>query len=60
MQSREVLKIYRMEQRKALDTNLYTTPEIERIGRVAMDLARKRRNKVTSVEKANVMMSGAA
>jgi len=44
--------------KKGFDTNLYTTPEIERIGRVAMDLARKRRNKVTSVEKANVMMSG--
>ena len=44
--------------RKGYDTNLYTTPEIERIGRVAMDLARKRRGKVTSVEKANVMMSG--
>ncbi len=44
--------------RKGFDTNLYTTPEIERIGRVAMDLARKRRGKVTSVEKANVMMSG--
>ena len=40
------------------ELNLYTTPEIERIGRVAMDLARKRRKKVTSVEKANVMMSG--
>jgi 3-isopropylmalate dehydrogenase len=44
--------------KKGYDTNLYTTPEIERIGRVAMDLARKRNNKVTSVEKANVMMSG--
>ncbi|MBM85385.1 MAG: 3-isopropylmalate dehydrogenase [Rhodospirillaceae bacterium] len=44
--------------KKGFDTNLYTTPEIERIGRVAIDLARKRRGKVTSVEKANVMMSG--
>jgi 3-isopropylmalate dehydrogenase len=44
--------------KKGYDTNLYTTPEIERIGRVAMDLARKRSGKVTSVEKANVMMSG--
>ena len=40
------------------DTNLYTTPEIERIGRVAFDMARARNGKVTSVEKANVMMSG--
>ena len=44
--------------KRGFDTQAYTTPEIERIGRVAFDLARKRRNKVTSVEKANVMMSG--
>ncbi len=44
--------------KKGYDTNLYTTPEIERIGRVAFDLARKRNGKVTSVEKANVMLSG--
>ena len=45
-------------EKKGYDTNLYTTSEIERIGRVAIDLSRKRRGKVTSVEKANVMMSG--
>ena len=44
--------------KKGYDTNLYTTPEIERIGRVAFDLAKARNGKVTSVEKANVMMSG--
>ena len=44
--------------KRGFDTQAYTTPEIERIGRVAFDLARKRGNKVTSVEKANVMMSG--
>ena len=44
--------------RKGYDTNLYTTPEIERVGRVAFDLARKRQGRLTSVEKANVMMSG--
>jgi 3-isopropylmalate dehydrogenase len=44
--------------KRGFDTQAYTTPEIERIGRVAFDLARKRRGKVTSVEKANVMMSG--
>ena len=38
--------------------SLYTTPEIERIGRVAFDMAKARNGKVTSVEKANVMMSG--
>ena len=46
------------ELKKGYDTNLYTTPEIERIGRVAFDMARARNGKVTSVEKANVMMSG--
>ncbi|HEY9567596.1 MAG TPA: 3-isopropylmalate dehydrogenase [Thalassobaculum sp.] len=44
--------------KRGFDTQAYSTPEIERIGRVAFDLARKRRSKVTSVEKANVMMSG--
>ncbi|HLJ72000.1 MAG TPA: isocitrate/isopropylmalate family dehydrogenase, partial [Roseiarcus sp.] len=37
---------------------VYDTYEIERISRVAFDLARKRRNKVTSSEKRNVMKSG--
>ena len=46
------------ETKKGYDTNLYTTPEIERIGRVAIDLAKARNAKVTSVEKANVMLSG--
>ena len=45
-------------QRKGYDTNAYSTPEIERIGRVAFDLARKRDGRVMSVEKSNVMMSG--
>ena len=45
-------------QKKGFDTNLYTTWEIERIGRVAFDLAKLRNKKVTSVEKSNVMMSG--
>ena len=44
--------------KKGYDTNLYTTPEIQRIGRVAFDLAKKRDSKVTSVEKSNVMLSG--
>ncbi len=43
---------------RAVDTQLYTTGEIERIARVAFDLARKRRNKVSSAEKSNVMKSG--
>ena len=45
-------------QQRAIDTQVYDTYEIERIGRVAFDLARKRRNKVTSAEKRNVMKSG--
>ena len=45
-------------QKKGYDTNAYSTREIERIGRVAFDLARKRDGRITSVEKSNVMMSG--
>ncbi|MDW8123722.1 MAG: 3-isopropylmalate dehydrogenase [Geminicoccaceae bacterium] len=45
-------------QKRAVDTQVYTTGEIERIARVAFELARKRKNKVTSVEKANVMYTG--
>jgi 3-isopropylmalate dehydrogenase len=45
-------------QKRGVDTQSYETYEIERIGRVAFDLARKRRNKVTSCEKHNVMKSG--
>src|SRR6187399_79924 len=45
-------------QKRAVDTQVYDTYEIERIGRVAFELARKRKNKVTSMEKRNVMKSG--
>jgi 3-isopropylmalate dehydrogenase len=45
-------------QKRAIDTQVYDTYEIERIARVAFDLAKKRRNKVTSMEKRNVMKSG--
>lgn len=41
----------------AFDTEMYTVPEIERIARVAFDSARKRKKKVTSVDKANVLES---
>jgi 3-isopropylmalate dehydrogenase len=44
--------------RRGVNTQVYTTPEIIRVGRVAFELARKRNNKVCSVEKANVMESG--
>src|SRR5690348_163502 len=45
-------------QKRAVDTQVYDTYEIERIARVGFELARKRRNKVTSTEKRNVMKSG--
>jgi 3-isopropylmalate dehydrogenase len=45
-------------QRRAVDTQVYTTSEIERVARVAFELARGRRNKVTSCEKSNVMETG--
>ncbi len=44
--------------RTGIDTEVYTEEEIARVARIAFDLARKRRNKVTSTEKANVMQSG--
>ena len=45
-------------QKRGVDTQVYTTSEIERVSRVAFDLARGRRNKVTSCEKSNVMETG--
>jgi 3-isopropylmalate dehydrogenase len=45
-------------ERRGVDTQVYTTGEIERIARVAFDLAKKRRNKVSSAEKNNVMKTG--
>jgi len=45
-------------QKRAIDTQVYDTYEIERIAAVAFDLARTRKNQVTSMEKHNVMRSG--
>jgi 3-isopropylmalate dehydrogenase len=45
-------------QKRGIDTQVYDTFEIERIARVAFDLARSRRGKVTSMDKRNVMKSG--
>jgi 3-isopropylmalate dehydrogenase len=45
-------------QKRAIDTQVYDTFEIERIARVAFDLARTRRRKVASAEKRNVMKTG--
>ncbi|MGN0442702.1 MAG: 3-isopropylmalate dehydrogenase [Acutalibacteraceae bacterium] len=41
----------------AYDTEMYTVPEIERIARVAFDMAMNRNKKLTSVDKANVLES---
>jgi 3-isopropylmalate dehydrogenase len=45
-------------EKRAVDTQVYTTHEIERIARVAFDLAGKRGGRVASAEKHNVMKSG--
>ncbi len=45
-------------QQRAFNTESYSTHEIERVARVGFDLARKRQNRLCSVEKANVMESG--
>jgi 3-isopropylmalate dehydrogenase len=49
-------------EKRGFDTETYTTSEIERVARVAFDLARKRSKggvaRLCSVEKANVMQSG--
>jgi len=40
---------------KAYNTLVYSTGEVERIARVAFDIARKRKKKLTSIDKANVL-----
>jgi 3-isopropylmalate dehydrogenase len=42
-------------QTRAINTMVYTRAEIERVTRMAFHLARGRRNKVTSVDKSNVL-----
>ena len=44
--------------RRGINTQVYTTAEIERVARVGFELARKRNKRVCSAEKANVMESG--
>jgi len=46
------------EGERAIDTKVYTTPEIERIAHVAFQAARQRRKKLTSTDKANVLENG--
>jgi 3-isopropylmalate dehydrogenase len=45
-------------EKRAVDTQVYTEHEVERIARVAFDLARARGKKVASAEKRNVMKTG--
>jgi len=45
-------------ERRGFNTQSYTESEIKRVARVGFELARKRNNRVMSVEKANVMESG--
>ncbi|MBM7853890.1 3-isopropylmalate dehydrogenase [Desulfohalotomaculum tongense] len=42
---------------RVIDTLVYTTPEIDRVARLAFELAQKRSGKLTSVDKANVLES---
>jgi len=44
--------------KRAVDTQVYTSAEIDRLVRVGFDLAGKRSGKLHSVEKANVMETG--
>jgi 3-isopropylmalate dehydrogenase len=45
-------------ERQGINTQVYTTSEIRRVAAVGFELARKRKNRVCSVEKMNVMESG--
>ena len=45
------------EGERGVDTCVYTTPEIERIARIAFQTAQRRKRHVTSVDKANVLAS---
>ena len=45
-------------EKRAVDTQVYTTHEIERIARVAFELAGLRSRRVASAEKSNVMVTG--
>lgn len=45
-------------ERRGINTHVYTATEIRRVARIAFEIARTRRNRVCSVEKANVMEAG--
>ncbi len=46
-----------IEGHRAINTLVYTEAEVERVARVAFELAQRRRKKVTSIDKANVLES---
>ncbi|MEP7271309.1 MAG: 3-isopropylmalate dehydrogenase [Acidobacteriota bacterium] len=46
-----------IDEHRGLNTMVYTAPEVERVARVAFEIARGRKRKVTSVDKANVLES---
>jgi 3-isopropylmalate dehydrogenase len=48
-------RFYESSEGRACNTLVYTAPEIERVARVAFQEARRRRGRVTSVDKANVL-----
>ena len=50
--------IHEGNERVGINTQRYTESEIERVARSAFEMARRRSNKVCSMEKANVMESG--
>ncbi len=54
----ESVEIEGVQSKRAIDTMVYTTPEIERIAHVAFQSAQARRKKVTSIDKANVLENG--
>ena len=45
-------------ERRGINTHAYTTTEIQRVAKVAFELAKKRNNRVTSCDKSNVMEAG--
>jgi len=46
------------DERKGINTHSYTSSEIVRVARIALEIAQKRNKKVTSVDKSNVMEAG--
>jgi 3-isopropylmalate dehydrogenase len=48
-------RYWNKESNESINTMRYTKPEVVRVARIAFELAAKRRKKVTSVDKANVL-----